>query len=546
MPAPDPEELALRLLAQDRVERNQVLALIHLLPQEEPHSAACGSAFYTGAYRKGGIVGLRSACKRLPACTEVLARYVRQEQPDAVFSSIAILDNVPSGFHKDVANAHCDNYVFKMSEFSGGGVWCEDAQGTDVRSVNGARVPGQVLPFCNNALRLPACKALHATEPWSGSRIVLVSYCLQNLCSLSPAHANQLAQLGFQPALATGDLHASMQTHAPCPTMSEEDEAPVSTPFGHSGKPLVLELCAGTAGLSAALIEVNFDVVAFDHNRIPGAKMAIQIADLCSEHGFALAKRLLLHPRCAGFFAAPVCGTASRAREIASVEGPKPLRSEEEPNGLANLSLSDQLRVNKANALYHAISNLALVGASRGLVLVIENPRRSLYWRTSAFLKIKHLFSFTAFQNCAYGSRRDKWTALAFSSQHTAFAALNPVCPGTACRATHLAWGNSASASNGFATSAESAYPVALCREIAHVFAQICKPGAAAVALPLHAIQSAVAAQPKASKTPMLVPAACAALRAHQGAMAHTSDCIRRPVRTASGQPAPQSSCSAG
>ena len=231
-----------------------------------------------------------------------------------------------------------------------------------------------------------------------------------------------------------------------------------------------------------------------------------QISALCSEHGFALAKRLLLHPRCAGFFAAPVCGTASRAREIASVEGPKPLRSEEEPDGLANLSLSDQLRVNKANALYHAISNLALVGASRGLVLVIENPRRSLYWRTSAFLKIKHLFSFTAFQNCAYGSRRDKWTALAFSSQHTAFAALNRVCPGTACRATHLAWGHSASASNGFATSAESAYPIALCREIAHVFAQICKPGVAAVALPLHAIQSAVAPQPKASKTPMLVP----------------------------------------
>ena len=138
--------------------------------------------------------------------------------------------------------------------------------------------------------------------------------------------------------------------------------------------------------------------------------------------------------------------------------------------------------------------------------MVIENPRRSLYWRTSAFLKIKHLFSFTAFQNCAYGSRRDKWTVLAFSSKHTAFAAINRACPVTACRATHLAWGHSASASNGFATSAESAYPMALCREIAHIFAKVCKPGVAVVALPLHAIQSAVAPQPRASKTPMLVP----------------------------------------
>ena len=106
-----PEELALHLLSKDRIEREHVLDLINILPREEPHSADCGSAFYTGAYRKGGIVGLRAACKRFPASTEVLARFVRQEQPSAIFSSIAILDNVPSDFHKDVANAHYDNLV---------------------------------------------------------------------------------------------------------------------------------------------------------------------------------------------------------------------------------------------------------------------------------------------------------------------------------------------------------------------------------------------------------------------------------------------------
>ena len=176
MPVTDPEELALRLLRQDRVERSHVLDLINLLPRDEPHSATCGSAFYTGAYRKGGIVGLRAACKRFPASTEFLAKYVRQEQPSAIFSSVAVLDNVPSGYHKDVANAHCDNHVFQISNFSGGAVWCEHAQGTDVRSINGRSVPGQVLTFHNNALCLPAYKALRATEPWSGSRIVLVSY----------------------------------------------------------------------------------------------------------------------------------------------------------------------------------------------------------------------------------------------------------------------------------------------------------------------------------------------------------------------------------
>ena len=236
----DPEELALRLLGQDRVERNHVLDLINLLPREEPHSAACGSAFYTGAYRKGGIVGLRTACKRFPASTEVLAKYVQQEQPDAIFSSIAILDNVPSGYRKDVANAHIDNHVFRISDFSEGAVWCEHAHGTDVRTVNGRSVPGQVLHFRNNALRLPAYKALRATEPWSGSRIVLVSYCLQQLTSLSPTDASHLLQLGFQPDLATGDLQGA------APPLSQPDslDAKASKSSSRAHRPLILELCA--------------------------------------------------------------------------------------------------------------------------------------------------------------------------------------------------------------------------------------------------------------------------------------------------------------
>ena len=500
-PVKDPEELALRLMDQDRVERSQVLDLINLLPREEPHSASCGSAFYTGAYRKGGIVGLRTACQRFPASAEVLAKYVRQEQPSAIFSSIAVLDNVPSGYHRDVANAHCDNHVFQISNFSGGAVWCEQAQGADVRSVNGQSVPGQVLTFSNHKLRLPAYKALHATEPWSGSRIVLVSYCLQRMASLSPPDAAHLLQLGFQPDFATGDLQGSFENTPATHSFDNQAPKPALT-----SKPLILELCAGTAGLSAALKEIGFDAIAFDHKRLPGAKASIQVADLCSEHGFSLAKKILLHPRCVGCFAAPVCGTASRAREITSVSGPSPLRSEDEPDGLTDLSPSNQLRVQRANTLYHAISDLVLVAASRGLVVVLENPRRSLYWRTSAFVRIKHLFSFTAFQNCAYGSPRDKWTALAFTSSHHAFATLNRACPGTACRATHLEWGHSVSSSNGFATSVESAYPTSLCKALAHVFARVCPPGVAAEPLPLHTIQSAVAQQPKASRTPMLVP----------------------------------------
>ena len=497
-----PEHFASTLLPLERISQSDVLHLAHLLPKQEPHTGSAGSAFYTGAFRKGGIVGLRTSCSDFPLSAQVLARYVRQEQPQAIFSSIAILDNVQSSYHKDVANAHVDNHVFKLSHLSEGGVWCEDASGTDVRSINGQVVSGRVLPFVNNVLRIPAHRALHATEPWSGSRVVLATYCLQCLESLKPSALQQLVQLGFQPNLATGDLH---DCSASVPAASPP--APVSSPcLSPSQRPLVLEICSGTAGISAALIAVGFDAIALDHKRIPGAKAAIQIADLTSKHGRALAERFLRHPRCVGMWAAPVCGTASRAREVSTVDGPLPLRSDSQPDGLGNLCPKDSQRVAKANSLYAAVSDLALLAAERELIVIIENPRRSLYWKTSHFARIAKLFSFTAFQACAYGSRRDKWTALAYTCAHQSFAVINKMCPGNACQEQHLPWGYADDSSNGFATATESAYPKAFCDAIADVFRRICSPGEPPTALALHQIQAAVNAQPKASKTPMLVP----------------------------------------
>ena len=497
-----PEQFAATLLPLERLNQSDVLHLALLLPKQEPHAASAGSAFYTGAFRKGGLVGLRTSCRDFPLSTEVLTSYVRQVRPQAIFSSIAILDNVMSGYHKDVANAHVDNHVLKLSQFSEGGVWCEDTSGTDVRDIHGRSVPGKVIPFVDNVLSLPAYKSLHATEPWSGSRVVLATYCLQCLEGLEPANLQQLVQLGFQPNLATGDLH-SCSLDAP-PSTSASPVSPPSPPTVQ--RPLVLEVCAGTAGISAALIAIGFNAIALDHKRVPGAKAAIQISDLVSKHGRELAERFLRHPRCIGMWVAPVCGTASRAREVSTVDGPSPLKTDSMPDGLDNLCHEDAERVAKANALYAVISDLTLLAAERGLIIVLENARRSLYWKTSYFALIAHLFSFTAFQACAYGSRRDKWTALAYTRAHHAFSAINKLCPGISCQKQHLPWGYASDSPNGFATATESAYPKPFCDAIADVFRRLCPPCEPSPALALHQIQAAVNCQPKASKTPLLVP----------------------------------------
>lgn len=83
--------------------------------------------------------------------------------------------------------------------------------------------------------------------------------------------------------------------------------------------------------------------------------------------------------------AAMDCSTKSRAREIPRVfddgrPAPKPLRSEEFPEGLPSLTQSQQNRVDADNSatefLLDQIQQLALRGGGS----VRENPWRSLHW----------------------------------------------------------------------------------------------------------------------------------------------------------------------
>ena len=86
--------------------------------------------------------------------------------------------------------------------------------------------------------------------------------------------------------------------------------------------------------MTASLIELGFEAIAVDHKRVQGASAPTMIADLTTSEGSSLVTSWLQLPECIGFFAAPPCGTCSRAREITSVPGPPPLRTDEEPDGI--------------------------------------------------------------------------------------------------------------------------------------------------------------------------------------------------------------------
>ena len=161
----------------------------------------------------------------------------------------------------------------------------------------------------------------------------------------------------------------------------------------------------------------------------------------------------LAHPDLRAVWWAPPCGAASLARciPLEIPNAPRPLRTLEPPDGVENLTPVEQARVDAANCLYHALADSVKETIKRGIIHIVDNPRGSLFWRTTAWSRIRDLFNYTSFQACAYGGRRPKHTALAFT--HPAFAKFCRSCPNCS---DHLPWGLSDS---GWATSEEAVYP---------------------------------------------------------------------------------------
>ena len=131
--------------------------------------------------------------------------------------------------------------------------------------------------------------------------------------------------------------------------------------------------------------------------------------------------------------AAPACGTCSRARELPN--GPPPLRSDSEPDGLTNLTGKNLTRVQLANATYRFLADLIIELLPRGILILVENPQRSIFWLTSFWSKVQSHFQYISCEACAFGGRRPKKTAFAVS--HPGFESLQKFCPGPECQVTH-------------------------------------------------------------------------------------------------------------
>ena len=204
----------------------------------------------------------------------MLCQHVRQVAPNFPFTSIFVSDNKLLPVHADLGNAAGSRVcAMPLTAFSHGQIWVHQPGGSATMDVDGRPTPGTLLPVAHGPVYFDPF-VLHGS---SGDRLILLAF--------SPDMCPELLRRGFCPARAS--------------------------------RPASLELCAGSAGLSASLREAGFDAIAVDlatcERRPKHSRIALDLT--CTQHQQAVLHFVETSPSMVYIHAGLPCGTCSRARE---------------------------------------------------------------------------------------------------------------------------------------------------------------------------------------------------------------------------------------
>ena len=195
------ESIALACLVRGQATAEDLRALSDALPDEirvreadKPREDQ--KSFTTGAYIHGDQVGVRRNVRMFPLSTRLLAEIMRSNFSGRVFSSLAFFRQVQQPPHKDTTNGPHDNLLLACSSFGNGGLWTEAKGGMVSRMIRGREVEGEILSWKDGKISFDAHR-WHATEDWSGFRLVLAGYTVAELGSLAVRDIALLEDMGF-------------------------------------------------------------------------------------------------------------------------------------------------------------------------------------------------------------------------------------------------------------------------------------------------------------------------------------------------------------
>ena len=453
--------------------------LFDSLPLEpETKGSGAGRSFFSGLCSRVKT-GLRANTNLFPESTKAFNTYVRSISPEHRWTSIALFENVQTELRRDALNSSWPNLVVPIIDFKDGSVWVEWPAHTptdptlayEVRELDGAMVLGALLPVADGPIKFGAKQLRRETQEFSGRRLVLVAYSLQALGNASNEDIKNLEELGCQ-----------------VPQSDEQPASPVPAALkstSGSDKPVIIEVFAGSAGITRAARDAGFNAIAVDwsKNKHESKATALNI-DLSSEVGEKMLFSLLEEKKPKAIHVSPPCGTASLARERPmpthllrqGAPSPKPLRSPEWIWGLPRLTGFDKDRVETANRLCRFTARLMLLCLQFGCLISIENPAGSYFWaclvdciRTlgAVACSLYNTLEHVVFSSCLHGGSREKSTK--WLSSPGVFSSLAGECPGESATHKHLPYGvHRANKRWRFDTASEGAYPDLLCLRVVH------------------------------------------------------------------------------
>ena len=205
---------ALRVCKAPEALAGHLLELPHLAPSNgltrgsdcKPHARSC--SFSAGVFVRGGVVGLRRTCAEYPASQDL----IREAKPGVAFTSFSVNQNIETLPHVDSHNAAREpNLILALNRFRRGGVWVEVQGGPTAIYHKGKQRFGEVLSLQEGPKILDP-KRLHATEGWTGFRVVLTAYSVRSIEKLDNASKEAAASLGFMLPLPRGIADAPCGT----------------------------------------------------------------------------------------------------------------------------------------------------------------------------------------------------------------------------------------------------------------------------------------------------------------------------------------------
>ncbi|CAE7804359.1 unnamed protein product [Symbiodinium sp. CCMP2592] len=397
---------------QGNLQKSVILSVFELLPEgNNPRgSDRASKAFVTGAFIHGTMCSVVNNLTRFPWTSELLASYARQQAPTAKFSSLVIFRNNQAAPHRDSHNCpHSTNQVFAITNFSGGRVIVEDPEGEHRITHEGRDFRGRAIDFRNGMLRFAAREVVHWTEPWLGTRVVLVSYTVRGLKGMPDTCRDSLLQARFalpgykaeplrcppvevptsldpkpdaeanpvplgsnpDPASLEGPVPVGF---SPAPVPQVPKESPSSASVGET--PFALELFSGRGRLSQCLRRAGFTVLSMDH-RLAHSLVPVCKTDLATEAGQAFVWSLL-ESCCPAFVHMGLPSDTASSRSSSGA-----LRTSQYPLGCPDLTSGslEATRVDEANRMYRFSFEVACFCLARGIPFCIENPPSSRLWQ---------------------------------------------------------------------------------------------------------------------------------------------------------------------